>query len=145
MKFAQKHVNNNINRSATEASQSCGQNQFAQIVNNSKVSVTQRDLIAGFKDSPRMLAQRRQIESYLGSGQQQTSVQAYPNNSLPLIQAKLTIGQPADKYEQEADRVAAQVVEQINAPSTKSTHDQSVQREALAEKKVLQRCETGVE
>ncbi|MFB8788164.1 MAG: DUF4157 domain-containing protein [Potamolinea sp.] len=32
------------------------------------------------------------------------------------IQTKLTIGQPGDKYEQEADRVAAQVVNQINAP-----------------------------
>lgn len=30
------------------------------------------------------------------------------------IQAKLTIGQPNDKYEQEADRVALQVVNQIN-------------------------------
>ncbi|MEL6939837.1 MAG: DUF4157 domain-containing protein [Cyanobacteria bacterium J06598_1] len=29
---------------------------------------------------------------------------------LPGVQAKLTIGQPGDKYEQEADRVAAQVV-----------------------------------
>lgn len=32
----------------------------------------------------------------------------------PLIQRKLTIGDPGDKYEQEADRVASQVVQQIN-------------------------------
>jgi hypothetical protein len=32
------------------------------------------------------------------------------------IQPKLTIGEPGDKYEQEADQVAAQVVNQINAP-----------------------------
>jgi hypothetical protein len=32
------------------------------------------------------------------------------------IQAKLTIGQPGDKYEQEADRIAHQVVQQIHAP-----------------------------
>jgi len=32
------------------------------------------------------------------------------------IQAKLTIGEPGDKYEQEADRVASQVVGQINVP-----------------------------
>ena len=31
------------------------------------------------------------------------------------IQTKLTIGEPGDQYEQEADRVAAQVVHQINA------------------------------
>ncbi|MBE9045004.1 DUF4157 domain-containing protein [Pleurocapsales cyanobacterium LEGE 10410] len=36
-------------------------------------------------------------------------------NPIPL-QAKLTIGQPNDKYEQEADRVAADVVQTINSP-----------------------------
>jgi hypothetical protein len=34
----------------------------------------------------------------------------------PFAQAKLTIGQPNDKYEQEADQVASQVVNQINTP-----------------------------
>ncbi|MTJ07878.1 MULTISPECIES: DUF4157 domain-containing protein [unclassified Anabaena] len=34
------------------------------------------------------------------------------------VQAKLTIGQPGDKYEQEADQVASQVVQQINAPAS---------------------------
>jgi Domain of unknown function (DUF4157) len=33
-----------------------------------------------------------------------------------VIQPKLTIGQPGDKYEQEADRVAADVVQRINQP-----------------------------
>lgn len=33
-----------------------------------------------------------------------------------FIQPKLTIGQPGDRYEQEADRVASQVVQQINSP-----------------------------
>ncbi|MEQ8753318.1 MAG: DUF4157 domain-containing protein [Coleofasciculus sp. G1-WW12-02] len=36
--------------------------------------------------------------------------------TLPPLQPKLTIGQPNDPYEQEADRVARQVVDQINAP-----------------------------
>jgi hypothetical protein len=49
---------------------------------------------------------------------------------LPRFQAKLTIGEPEDKYEQEADRVASQVVEQINTPSAaQSTPGQSVQRQ----------------
>jgi hypothetical protein len=54
------------------------------------------------------------------------------------IQAKLTIGQPNDRYEQEADRVASQVVQQINAPtSVQSPQGQSVQRtEALEEEKI---------
>ncbi|MBD3251055.1 DUF4157 domain-containing protein, partial [Candidatus Uhrbacteria bacterium] len=34
----------------------------------------------------------------------------------PPLQPKLTIGQPNDPYEQEADRVARQVVDHINAP-----------------------------
>lgn len=45
------------------------------------------------------------------------------------IQAKLTIGQPGDKYEQEADRVASQVVQQINTLSSAPlTQEQSIQR-----------------
>ncbi|MEI6063603.1 MAG: DUF4157 domain-containing protein [Pseudanabaena sp. ELA748] len=34
----------------------------------------------------------------------------------PIVQAKLEIGEVGDKYEQEADRVASQVVSQINQP-----------------------------
>ncbi|BBD63253.1 hypothetical protein NIES2109_61030 (plasmid) [Nostoc sp. HK-01] len=45
----------------------------------------------------------------------------------PRLQMKLTIGQPGDKYEQEADRVAKDVVQRIN-----STDNQDVQRK-LAE------------
>ncbi|MBT9314078.1 hypothetical protein IXB50_01395 [Leptothoe spongobia TAU-MAC 1115] len=37
--------------------------------------------------------------------------------SMP-VQPKLSIGQPGDKYEQEADTVAKTVVQQINSPST---------------------------
>jgi hypothetical protein len=49
--------------------------------------------------------------------------------SLP-VQAKLTIGEPGDKYEQEADRVASQVVKQINSPdAASSSQGQSVQRQ----------------
>ncbi len=40
----------------------------------------------------------------------------YQPPSPPRIQMKLTIGQPGDKYEQEADRVAAGVVQRINSP-----------------------------
>lgn len=51
-------------------------------------------------------------------------------SSASQIQAKLTIGEPGDKYEQEADRVASQVVGQIHAPaSAQSTQGLSVQRQ----------------
>ncbi len=42
------------------------------------------------------------------------------------IQAKLAIGEPNDKYEQEADATAAMVVQQINSPMT--SQSQPVQR-----------------
>ncbi len=62
------------------------------------------------------------------------AVQRSPWHSPPSlgspIQAKLTIGPVGDRYEQEADRVAAQVVEQIHAPAAaQSTPGQAVQRQ----------------
>lgn len=45
------------------------------------------------------------------------------------LQPKLTVGQPGDKYEQEADSVAAQVVEQINMPQTQAVQQQAVPEE----------------
>lgn len=42
------------------------------------------------------------------------------------VQAKLTMGEPGDKYEQEADAVARQVVDKINSPQPQ----QSVQRQS---------------
>ncbi len=60
------------------------------------------------------------------------------------IQPKLTIGAPGDKYEQEADRVASQVVQRLNAPSPsapspeRSQSDQSVQRETIPDEDKLQ-------
>ncbi|NEO78022.1 MAG: DUF4157 domain-containing protein [Moorea sp. SIO4G3] len=42
------------------------------------------------------------------------------------LQAKLTIGQPGDKYEQEADRVACQVVKQINSPQIGSKEEEVI-------------------
>ncbi|WP_392529969.1 DUF4157 domain-containing protein [Nostoc sp. C117] len=51
------------------------------------------------------------------------------------IMAKLMIGPVGDKYEQEADRVAAQVVQRINTPaSVQSGEDETVQREEMETK-----------
>ncbi|MEL6381792.1 MAG: DUF4157 domain-containing protein [Cyanobacteria bacterium J06626_18] len=46
------------------------------------------------------------------------------------LQAKLAIGAPGDKYEQEADTVAAQVVDRIHLPQVQQ---QTIQREAMPE------------
>ena len=64
-----------------------------------------------------------------GGAVQRSLFDSPQKSSASPIQAKLTIGQPGDQYEQEADRVASQVVEQIHAPaSAQSTKGQSVQR-----------------
>jgi hypothetical protein len=50
------------------------------------------------------------------------------------LQAKLAIGKPGDKYEQEADRVAQQVVSNLHAPTPgQSDRSQNLQREAVPE------------
>ncbi|GEM_PF-6447950 len=56
------------------------------------------------------------------------SIEPHPTR----IQPKLSIGAPGDKYEQEADRVAAQVVRQINEP-VRTAPPQSVQRQQTPE------------
>ncbi|MGP1375277.1 MAG: eCIS core domain-containing protein [Almyronema sp.] len=56
--------------------------------------------------------------------------------AMATVQTKLTIGQVGDKYEQEADNVAKQVVGQINSPQAQS--GQPVQREAMPEEEELQ-------
>ncbi|HEY9596786.1 MAG TPA: hypothetical protein V6D33_03870, partial [Cyanophyceae cyanobacterium] len=43
--------------------------------------------------------------------------------SLPRLQRKLTIGESNDGYEQEADRVARQVVDKINTPVPETMPD----------------------
>ncbi|MBN3922517.1 hypothetical protein [Nostoc sp. NMS4] len=50
-----------------------------------------------------------------------------------VIQAKLTIGEPGDKYEQSADAIARQVVQRIHQPQS-----DKLQREFLPEEEKLQ-------
>jgi hypothetical protein len=62
-----------------------------------------------------------------------------PQSTTPIIQPKLTIGAPGDKYEQEADRVAGQVVQQLHSPQVEvPSGEQSVQREEIPEEDELQ-------
>ncbi|NEO82945.1 MAG: DUF4157 domain-containing protein [Spirulina sp. SIO3F2] len=69
------------------------------------------------------------------------SVTTAPSNELP-VQAKLTIGQVGDQYEQEADTVAAKVVQQINAPSSDAAA-QAKEEEQVQLKPALQRQDLG--
>jgi hypothetical protein len=60
-------------------------------------------------------------------------------NSGELVQAKLTIGAVGDKYEQEADRVAADVVQRINQPEAVTPQQgETIQRQELPEDEELQ-------
>jgi hypothetical protein len=60
-----------------------------------------------------------------------------------VIQPKLTIGVVGDKYEQEADRVASQVVEQLDAPATaQSTIQQGASPKLPTKLDVIQREDT---
>ncbi|MBE9129621.1 MULTISPECIES: eCIS core domain-containing protein [unclassified Coleofasciculus] len=90
------------------------------------------------QETPSIQTQREQAERF-GYNAANIPTFAPGTASPPPIQAKLTIGTPGDKYEQEADQVASQVVSQINAPQTQpSTSGQSVQREELPEEEELQ-------
>ncbi len=59
----------------------------------------------------------------------------------PPIQAKLAIGAPDDKYEQEADTIARKVVKQISAPTPPdaNTSEDSVQRQMFSTPSIMRR------
>ena len=77
----------------------------------------------------------------------QPAIQRKPQNSLVKklpIQAKLNIGEPNDKYEQEADATATKVVQHINTsmPAKSVQRQESMEeKEELQMKSVLQRQE----
>src|ERR1700748_57162 len=49
-----------------------------------------------------------------------------------VIQHKLTIGQPNDKYEQEADEMANNVVQRLSAPEVLTAKESGVQAKPIA-------------
>ncbi|HKQ79347.1 MAG TPA: DUF4157 domain-containing protein [Blastocatellia bacterium] len=55
------------------------------------------------------------------------------------VQAKLTVGPANDRYEQEADRVAAQVINQLNTPLPTPDAGQNIQRQQPKEDEELKR------
>ncbi|HLP88507.1 MAG TPA: DUF4157 domain-containing protein [Nostocaceae cyanobacterium] len=72
-----------------------------------------------------------------------------PTPKVPRVQPKLKIGQVGDKYEQEADHVAHQVVERINTPQNQSVQskenlgEETIQQKPLAS--TIQRQESALE
>ncbi|WGV28008.1 eCIS core domain-containing protein [Halotia branconii] len=55
----------------------------------------------------------------------------------PLVQTKLTIGAAGDKYEQEADRTARQVVQRMNAPASQQPEASEKMQPAKPEAKEI--------
>ncbi len=75
-----------------------------------------------------LLAPKRADETYRPSGNQLNAPPQSSTSNGEVVQAKLTIGKPDDKYEQEADRGAAEVVQEINRPAPVSlAQDEEVQ------------------
>ncbi|MEP0835810.1 DUF4157 domain-containing protein [Microcoleus sp. AS-A8] len=84
----------------------------------------------GEQDAPQLQPMWRDGTPGVPMGGKRSLFNFEQQSSASPLQAKLTIGQPGDEYEQEADRVASQVVEQIHAPTTaQSNQGQSVQRQ----------------
>ncbi|MBP0012733.1 MAG: hypothetical protein J7545_13240 [Roseofilum sp. SBFL] len=68
----------------------------------------------------RQRKRQRELPEWEPGGSGQSSPLERLGNSA-RVQAKLAIGQPHDPYEQQADRVAQDVVETIHTPETPST------------------------
>jgi hypothetical protein len=68
-------------------------------------------------------------------GQMVTQAKVKSVPGVPVLQRKLAIGQPNDQYEQEADRVATQVMrmESPTVPQDPETEEESIQPKSLAE------------
>jgi hypothetical protein len=80
-----------------------------------------------FETNPAIAEQSQQVSAPLAKHSFK-QMNARSESHLP-IQAKLTIGEVGDPYEQEADRVAAQVVERINSPQAQAKT--ALQRQSL--------------
>ncbi|WP_414553471.1 hypothetical protein, partial [Anabaena sp. CCY 0017] len=82
--------------------------------------------------NPDVQAQSARVEQS-GQGINPNIFKYHPPRQPRGIQMKLSIGEPGDKYEQEADKVAADVVQRINAPES-----EEVQRMEVPEEEELQ-------
>jgi Domain of unknown function (DUF4157) len=80
-----------------------------------------------------MADMQAQLEHAQRFGHSLSKINLSPRPSTPAwIQPKLAIGALGDKYEREADRMAQQVVQQLNATKVENTPlEQAVQREIL--------------
>ncbi|MGF2039752.1 MAG: DUF4157 domain-containing protein [Nostoc sp. CmiVER01] len=121
--------------------------QQGQILAKSNKAVQKQPTTIGITNDVHSIVQRAKADPSSLSADEVLTLQETMGNratnrllasrSATQVQAKLTIGEPGDKYEQEADSVAREVVQQINAPAV-SGQSQAVQRQMPEDKDDLQ-------
>jgi hypothetical protein len=87
-------------------------------------------------------------QRYLGNvgrfSQEFSNISDTQTNNVPPVQAKLTIGKPEDKYEQEADTTARQIVQRINHPQNDNLQRKEVLDDELQTKSLSNvQCEAS--
>ncbi len=83
-------------------------------------------------ETPDLQAQLESAQRF-GHNFANISISAPNSSTPPPIQPKLTIGEPGDKYEQEADKTAAEVVQRLHAPMPSYGRDLSQPESKLAQ------------
>ena len=113
----QRKSGNRLKAIAAERNNAALQNQSIQRQESvEEKNEGKQEVAKEFIMNPEPLPVQRKLENHLRA----------KNAQRMAIQAKLAIGEPNDKYEQEADATAARVVQQINSPIT--SQSQPVQR-----------------
>ena len=113
----QRKSGNRLKAIAAERNNAALQNQSIQRQESvEEKNEGKQEVSKEFIMNPEPLPVQRKLENHLRA----------KNAQKMAIQAKLAIGEPNDKYEQEADATAARVVQQINSPIT--SQSQPVQR-----------------
>ena len=133
----QQYGNSHVSQVVQMARESRGKTQQQQVIQAKlQIDAPQRSPLP-----PQQLPQNPATANTWGMGMEQSAIRSSISQriTMPPIQAKLTIGQPNDKYEQEADRVAALMVQKLNAPADTQTNEgQTVQRQQPQEEDVIQ-------
>ncbi|MEH2327118.1 MAG: DUF4157 domain-containing protein [Nostoc sp.] len=121
--------------------------QQGQILPKSNKAVQKQPTTIGITNDVHSIVQRAKADPSSLSADEVLTLQETIGNraanrllaarSTTQVQAKLTIGEVGDKYEQEADSVAREVVQQINAPAV-SGQSEAVQRQMPEDKDDLQ-------
>ncbi|MDF5718218.1 MAG: DUF4157 domain-containing protein [Rhizonema sp. NSF051] len=105
-----------LNEEPTQvSSQSSHRVNISALPSKEKRDAIKRKILSSFTETNEIQSETLESSSVVGKG----------------IQAKLTIGAPGDKYEQEADKVADLVVNLLNAPVAQQK-SQNLQREDMS-------------